>query len=198
MPFVNLIKEDRLAAAIRDRKIQWLAIACLAICAVSFVGAAYFTFEAAKLNLKVAQLEQTKKRIQPYIDQVDRNHAEIEKLRPRMQTLTNAQERTMQWSRILDHLTHNMPEGVWLTRMSCQRLSPTDPVTVSLKGLSTTNEAVGYLILRLEASEDLMDSELVFTQERRTEKGRALEFEIKGSLVGSEPATKRIKEVSGA
>ncbi|MCH8978413.1 MAG: PilN domain-containing protein [Armatimonadetes bacterium] len=197
MPFVNLIKEDRLAAAIRDRKIRLLALACVAISAVSFVGAAYFTFEAARQNSKVAQLEQTKKRIQPYIDQVNKNQAEIDKLRPRMQTLTSAQGRTQQWSRILDHLSHNMPKGVWLTRVSCQRMTPADPVQVSLTGLSTTNEAVGYLIIRLEASEDLQDSELVFTQERRTEKGKALEFEIKGKLVGSAPA-KKTKEADEA
>lgn len=195
MPFVNLIKEDRLAAAIRDRKIRLLALACLSICAMSFVGAAYFTFEATTLNSRVAGLEQTKKRIQPYIDQVNRNQVEIEKLRPRIQTLTSAQQHTLQWSRILDHLTHNMPKGVWLTRISCSRTTPDQPVQVSLKGLSTTNEAVGYLIIRLEASEDLEDSELVFTQERRTENGKALEFEIKGSLVGSAPKkTNEVKE----
>ena len=197
MPFVNLIQEDRLSAAIRGRKVRLLALACISICAVSFVGAAYFTFEAAKLNSRVAQLEQTKKRIQPYIDQVNENQAEIDKLMPRIQTLTSAQDRTLQWSRIMDHLTHNMPQGVWLTRVSCQRMTPADPIQVSLKGFSTTNEAVGYLILRLEASEDLMDSELVFTQERRTEKGRALEFEIKGSLVGSAPP-KKTKEADEA
>ena len=197
MPFVNLIKEDRLSAAIRDRKIRLLAIACLSICAVSFVGAAYFTIEATTLNSRVAGLEQTKKRIQPYIDQVNRNQAEIDKLMPRIQTLTSAQEHTRQWSRILDHLTHNMPEGVWLTRVSCQRMSPANPVEVSLKGLSTTNEAVGYLIIRLEASEDLDESELVYTQERRTEKGKALEFEIKGNLVGSAPP-KTTVEADGA
>ena len=164
---------------------------------MSFVGAAYFTFEAAKQNSKVAQLEQTKQRIQPYIDQVNQNRAEMDKLMPRIQTLTSAQENTLQWSRILDHLTHNMPEGVWLTRVSCQRMTPGEPIQVSLKGLSTTNEAVGYLIIRLEASEDLEDSELVFTQERRTEKGKALEFEIKGNLVGSAPP-KKTKEADGA
>ena len=129
---------------------------------------------------------------------MEKNNAAIGKLSPRISTLTSAQDHTLQWSRILDHLSKNMPEGVWLTGVTCQRQQSGDPVSVAFKGYSQSNEAVGYLIMRLEHSKDLEGNELIYTQERRTEKGRALEFEVKGNLVGSAPEQTKTKEVDAA
>jgi Tfp pilus assembly protein PilN len=198
MPFVNLIKEERLAAAARERQIRMFVLLCVAIGGVSFLGAGFFTFEAARYKSKAASLTKALEDAKPYMKQVEVNKAEIAKLEPKIQTLTNAQQATLQWSRILEHLKGNMPEGVWLTGVTCQRQSPTEPVSVSLKGLSTTQEAVGYLILRVETSKDLENPQLVFTQERRTEKGKALEFEVKGILAGSAPEKPKSKEVDPA
>lgn len=198
MPYVNLIQEDRLAKAARDRKVRALVLSCVIIGGLSFLGAGFFTLEASRLNAQLRVLQQTKKEIQPYIDEVEKNNVEIGKLSPRISTLTSAQDHTSQWSRILDHLSTNMPEGVWLTGVTCQQQQPADPISVAFKGFSTTNEAVGYLILRLEMSKDLEENGLVFTQERRTERGRALEFEVKGNLVGSAPKALKSKEVDVA
>ncbi len=198
MPFVNLIKEDRLAAAARERQIRMFVLLCVAIGGVSFLGAGFFTFEAARYKEKSAALEKALEEAKPYMKQVDANNAEIAKLEPKIDTLTNAQGATLQWSRILEHLKGNMPEGVWLTGVTCQRQSSGEAVQVSLKGLSTTQEAVGYLILRVETSKDLESPQLVFTQERQTEKGRALEFEVKGILAGSAPEKPKSIEVDAA
>lgn len=198
MPFVNLIKEDRLAAVARERQVKMFVLLCGAIAVVSFMGAGFFTFESARYGAKAASLELALEKAKPYLKKVDMNLSEIGKLEPRIHTLTGAQDATMQWSRILDHLRLNMPTGVWLTAVNCQRQSATEPVSVSLKGLSTTQEAVGYLILRVETSRDLENPSLVYTQERLTEKGKALEFEVKGSLVGSAPKEKKTKEVENA
>ncbi|HXH60866.1 MAG TPA: PilN domain-containing protein, partial [Fimbriimonadaceae bacterium] len=155
-------------------------------------------FQAMQVKSKEASLKVALAKAKPYMEKVAANNAEIDKLEPRIQTLTSAQDSTMQWSRILEHLKMNMPEGVWLTSVQCERQSPGQPIKVSFKGLSTTQEGVGYLILRTEQSKDIESPELVYTQERRTEKGRALEFEVKGILAGSAPKKKTTKEVSGA
>jgi Tfp pilus assembly protein PilN len=195
MPFVNLIKEDRLAAAARERQVRMVVLLCLAIGGVSFLGAGFFTFEAARYRAKEASLTKALEDAKPYMKQVEANHTEIAKLEPKIQTLTDAQDATLRWSRILDHLRTNMPQGVWLTGVTCQRQTADAPVSVSLKGLSTTQEAVGYLILRVETSKDIEKPELVFTQERLTEKGKALEFEVKGVLAGTAPEKSKSKEV---
>jgi Tfp pilus assembly protein PilN len=196
MPFVNLIKEDRLAAAARERQVRMFVLLCVAIGGVSFLGAGFFTFEAARQRARVATLEKALEEAKPYMEQVEANHAEIAKLEPKIATLTSAQDATLRWSRILDHMKENMPQGVWLTGVSCQKQSAEAPVSVSLKGFSTSQEAVGYLILRVETSKDIEKPELVFTQERLTEKGKALEFEVKGVLAGTEPEKPKSREVS--
>jgi Tfp pilus assembly protein PilN len=198
MPFVNLIKEDRLAAAAKDRQVRMFVLLCIAIGGVSFMGAGFFTFEAAKYNAKIEAYEQALEEAKPYMGQVARNNTEIGKLEPRIATLTNAQEATLQWSRIMEHFKSNMPDGVWLTAVMCQRQSPGEPVIVSIKGVSTTQEAVSYLILRIQTSDDIENPSLVFTQERRMEKGVALEFEVKGTLKGSAPEVVKTKEVDAA
>jgi Tfp pilus assembly protein PilN len=196
MPFVNLIKEDRLAAAARERQVRMFVLLCVAIGGVSFLGAGFFTFEAGRQKARVVALEKALEDAKPYMKQVEANHTEIAKLEPKIATLTSAQDATLRWSRILEHLHSNMPEGVWLTGVTCQRQTADAPVSVSLKGLSTTQEAVGYLILRIDTSKDIEKPELVFTQERLTEKGKALEFEVKGVLGGTEPEKPKTQEVS--
>lgn len=195
MPIVNLIKEDRLAAAKRDRQIRMFVLGCIGIGAVSFLSAGYFTFEAGRYTVRAAALEKALEEAKPYMKKIEDNKTEIGKLEPRIQTLTKAQEATLQWSHIMQHLRDNMPEGVWLTGVTCQKQNPADPIAVSLKGLSTTQEAVGHLIIRVEMSNDIDNPELVFTQERRTENGKALEFEVKGQLAGSAEESKKSKEV---
>jgi Tfp pilus assembly protein PilN len=171
---------------------------CVAIGGLSFLSAGFFTIDGARQRTKVAALEQALEEAKPYMKQVEANNAEIAKLEPKIKTLSDAQDDTLQWSRILEHLKGNMPEGVWLTGVTCQRQSSGEAIQVSLKGLSTTQEAVGLLILRVQTGKDLENPQLVYTQERLTEKGKALEFEVKGLLAGSAPEKTKSKEVNPA
>lgn len=198
MPSVNLIKEDRLAVAVRERQVRLLLVACAVIGASSFLGAALLAFKTQELNAASKQLVATQAKLEPYISQVDANEASISLMQPKIQTLSEAVERTEQWTRILDHLKGNMPKGVWLTNVMSMRQVKTEPITLTFKGFSTTQEAVGLLILRLELSEDLDGAQLKFTQERRTEEGKALEFEVVAELVGSAPPKPTVKEAGKA
>lgn len=198
MPLVNLIKEDRLARAAKERQVRGLAFMLVAVGALTVLSAGYFTVQTNQENSKVAALEAAFQKAKPFMQQIEDNKSEITRLEPRIQTLTSAQDATKKWYRILDHLKANMPEGVWLTSIQCTKQGPDSGVTLSLKGLSTSQEAVGYLILRVDSSDDIDTPNLVFTQERRTEKGRALEFEVTGLLAGSVPKQQTLTEAKGA
>ena len=198
MPLVNLIKEDRLAAAAKERQVRGFALLLVFVGGLSVLSAGYFTVATSQENARVATLEVAYENAKPFMKQIEDNKSEITRLEPRILTLTSAQESTKKWYRILEHLKSNMPDGVWLTSVQCQKQGPDSGVTLSLKGLSTTQEAVGYLILRVDTSEDIETPNLVFTQERRTEKGRALEFEVTGLLAGSAPKQQGLKEAKGA
>ncbi|MCH7905652.1 MAG: PilN domain-containing protein [Armatimonadetes bacterium] len=194
MPLVNLIKEDRLVAAQRERHVRLLLIACVVIGGGSFLASGLLAFETQKLHTASKQLIAIQEKLEPYLSQVDANEGSISSMQPKIQILSDAVDQTEQWTRILDHLRSNMPNGVWLTSVTCTRMVQTKPITVTLKGYSTTQESVGFLILRLNLSKDLEGTQLKFTQERRTEDGKALEFEVTSELVGSAPPAPTVKE----
>ena len=194
MPLVNLIKEDRLAAAQRERRVRLLLVACVVIGGSSFLATGLLAFETQRLQAASKQLIAIQERLEPYLGQVEANEGSISSMQPKIQILSEAVDQTAQWTRILDHLESNMPNGVWLTSIACTRQVQTEPITVTFKGYSTTQESVGLLILRLNLSDDLDGGQLKFTQERRTEEGKALEFEVTSQLVGSAPPKPTVKE----
>ena len=198
MPLVNLIKEDRLAAAHKERQVRLLLIACVVIGASSFLGSGLLAFESQKLQAAGTQLVATQAKLDPYLGQVDANENSIDQMQPKIQILSDAVDQTKRWARILDHLEINMPDGVWLTSVTCTRMVQTQPITFTLKGFSTSQESVGLLILRLGLSKDLDNAQLKFTQERRTEDGKALEFEVTSDLVGTAPEAPKVKEAGRA
>lgn len=190
MPLINLIQEQRLAAKKNERKNQALLMTCAGVGALAFLGVGYFMFETSRLNAKADTLEQLKVKLEPTIKQVDFNNGEIAKLKPRLETLLQAQKNTEQWSKILDHLTKNTPSGTWLTSIKAAQQDKTKPLVVTVTGLSGSLEAVGMFQIRLEACEQLENASLKYTQERFADNGKQIEFEIQSELVGSKPAEK--------
>ena len=190
MPLINLIQEQRLAAKKSERKNHVLLMTCAGVGALAFLGVGYFMFETSRLNAKADTLEQLKVKLEPTIKQVDFNNTEIGKLKPRLETLLQAQKNTEQWSQILDHLTKNTPSGTWLTSIKASQQDKTKPLVVTVTGLSGSLEAVGMFQIRLEACEQLENASLKYTQERFADNGKQIEFEIQSELVGSKPAEK--------
>lgn len=196
MPFINLIQEQRLAAKKRDSQTRMMVVSTIGVGALAFLAAGFFTYEAHRVQGEVRRLEDQKERLAPVIAQLEKNEDEIKVLEPRLVTLQGAQENTKRWSRIMDYLTVNTPEGIWLTNITCTNNDKSKPIQVNVQGQSQTQESVGAFILRLEAGEDLKNVRLKFTQERNDAKGKALQFEVNCDLVGSgDDQTKKAKEV---
>ena len=85
----------------------------------------------------------------------------------------------------MEHFSHHMPQGVWLTQLRCVQASLTDPVTVELQGMAPTQESVSEFILRLQASEDLENVNLKYTQGDKVQERPMIRFEVSGSIVGT-------------
>jgi len=190
MPLINLIQEQRMLVKAGERRSHVLLMASVGIGALAFLGAGYFTFEASRLNAAANTLEQLKAKLEPTMKLVDANNAEIGKLKPRLETLEQAQKNTEKWTQILQHLTKNTPSGTWLTAIKAAQQDKTKPLIVTVNGLSGSLEAVGMFQLRLEACEQLENASLKYTQERMGDGGKQIEFEIQAELVGSKPAEK--------
>lgn len=195
MPFINLIQEQRLAARAKEQQVRIGLMVTLGVGVVSLLGATALMFDAARLNIRAAALEQKQQDLEPMVAELDINAEEISKLQPRIKTLGEAQGFSAKWSRVLTHLTQNTPPETWLTKVSAFQQDRTKPMMVTFTGVSLTNEKVGALILRLEASEDLEAVTLKYTQPKFVDGGKdQLEFEIEAAMTGTSEEVETVEE----
>ncbi|MCW5936932.1 MAG: PilN domain-containing protein [Fimbriimonadaceae bacterium] len=186
MPMINLIQEQRLAIQEREQKIRALLFATVGLGALAFLCAGFFTFEAARYQVMVMSLSGEKQRLQPQIDKYQANLKEMKELEPRIESLGSAVKATERWFRVMDHLSYNTPNGVWLTQVRSNSNDASKGVVVTVDGYGLTQEQIGELLIRLGTCPDLANVSLKFSQERPIDQQKVLEFEILATLTGTE------------
>ena len=122
----------------------------------------------------------------PYLSGEKKVEKRLAEMGPKVATLENAQAATAKWQRVMEHLTQNTPPGIWLTNVRSTATDPKNPVQVSFTGLSGNQDSVGGYILRLQNCPELGDVNLKFTQEKATQFGPTVEFEISGVVLGTQ------------
>ncbi len=197
MPFINLIHEQRQAIRLQERKTKFAMIGLITSLAVSTSawGLIWLQSEGAKGESQVLQAQVDK--MEPVLKAIEASEMQFNALSPRLTTLQDAAMNTQRWARVLDHLSHHMPSGVWLTQMRCSQTSSTEPIKVELQGMSPNQDAASEFILRLQASEDLDDVNLKYTQGDQVNEKPVIRFEVSGSIVGTAkeaPVTEETKE----
>lgn len=195
MPLINLIQEQRLEARSRQRKIQGAMVGTLGVGALCLVATAALLLDATRLNIQANALEQKKKELEPLIKELNEKEAKLERLTPRLETLETATVDSAKWERVLQHLSVNTPAQTWLTSVKAFQPDPNKPLVLTFNGISTTQEAVGELQLRLEQANDLENAQLRFTQPKFSETGRQFEFEISSEMVGTKAEEETASEV---
>ncbi len=195
MPTINLIKEQRLEARAVQRKLQIAMMSTMGVGALSLLATTFFLFDATRLNLQASALEQKKAELEPILAELQANTDEIEKLKPRLETLEKATKESERWERVLTHLTLNTPQQTWLSSVKAFKQDATTPMVLTFNGVSLTQESVGEFQLRLEQAADLENATLKFTQPKFSDKGRQFEFEISADLVGTKEEAEVAQEV---
>jgi Tfp pilus assembly protein PilN len=185
MPLINLIQEQRQSVKATEAKIRILVFGVAGMGGLTVLATGWLLLQTGLLELRAASLEDRLKKVEPALQAIEANESEIGRLRPRLATLTKAQEGTGKWIDILDHLSRHTPEGVWLTDMRTSQSDPTRPVQVSIKGVGGSQDAIGAFLLRLQASERLERVALKFTQERVNALGEGIEFDVVTYVKGS-------------
>jgi Tfp pilus assembly protein PilN len=182
MPLINLIQEQRLEARKRERQARlfFMGFAASAVLSAGTLG--YILFTAEGLEGQKAALEAQAMKTQPLVKEIDAKEAAYNDLAPRLQTLQEAQDLTLRWSGILEHLSFHTPDQTWLTSMRAAAPDPTQPINISFAGMSARQELVGEYILRLQSCNDLDDVQLKFTGEKLVNMSRNIEFELLANL----------------
>lgn len=185
MPLINLIQEQRQSVRKTEARVRALVFGVAGMGGLTFVVAGWFLLQTGLLELRADSLEDKLKKVEPALTAIESNERAIGQLRPRLATLTKAQEGTGKWVDILDHLSRHTPQGVWLTDMRTSQSDPTKPVQISLKGVGGSQDAIGAFLLRLQSSERLERVALKFTQERVNALGEGIEFDVIAFVKGS-------------
>jgi Tfp pilus assembly protein PilN len=185
MPLINLIQEQRLAARKNEQQARFFFMAFAGSAALSVVALGFLTFLRESAESEQSSLRAKAQKLQPMLDAIAKHQAEYGKLAPRVTTLTDAQETTNRWNRVLAHLSTQTPTETWLTQMRASQPDLKQPVQISFIGLSSRQELIGEFILRMQGSPDLKDVGLKFSQEKNVQFGAQLEFEVSAGLDGT-------------
>lgn len=179
MPTINLIHEQRKAYRQRLKASRlWFmaflgaAVSTGGLTAMLLIGSTSLSGEAKSLQAKTEELT-------PYREAIEQSEKALTELSPRLTTLTTARTDTERWTRILEHMSYVMPTNTWLTGVrSVASNEESAPVEVSLTGMSGQQESVGEFMLRLQSLKDIANVRLRYTEEKKTQFGEGLEFQI--------------------
>lgn len=193
MPNINLIQEKRLAARQKAKQVQFALLGTMGVGAVCVLGAIALFLDATRMNLQAGALEQRKLELEPTLKELEANQAALETMRPRIETLDTARKDSTKWEEVLVYLTTNTPNDTWLTSVKAFKQDVTTPMILTFNGVSTKQEFVGDFQYRLGLCSELENPTLKYTQQKFSDKGQMLEFELtadmKGTVQEAETAT---------
>ena len=189
MPYINLIREHREAARKKENSVRVAFLATVGVGGLAVLIAGGFIVDSTRLTLEANATQEKKARMKPLLDELKKNQDELDQLKPRLETLQQAQSVTLKWGNVLDHLTKNTPEGLWLTAVRSFQQDRTKPLTITFAGMSTSQETIGKMILQLQSSTDIENVQFKGSSERSAEGNtKYYEFEITADLAGSKQA----------
>ena len=185
MPLINLIHEQRQALRANERKGR-IALAGLLASAVVSAGAwGTIWFQSGGAKHEASSLQAEVDKLKPIQQAIQASEIQFNSLSPRLATLQDAAMSTQRWGRVMNHFSHHVPAGVWLTQMKCSQAAITEPVSIELQGLAPSQELASEFILRVQASEDLENVVLKATSGDQINERQMIRFELKGDLVGT-------------
>ncbi len=198
MPYINLIQEQRLQAQKTENQARLFFLSFVACAGLSFCAFAFLMFQNEMLKGEASRLTSKAAKLAPLVKRIASDEDKYAELKPRLDTLQNAQIMTGRWSRILDHLTRQTPDQTWLSSIRCTATDPLKPVSVIFEGMSNQQVLIGDFIERLQSCQDLSNVSLKYTMEKAVNNNKAIDFEIDAEITGTaQPVKDSAKKEEG-
>lgn len=165
-----------------ERKGVLAAIAILGL-AVALIVVQYLsaTRTISQLDQEIQQLNEEKNRLAPIIRQVQEYQAKLAELEEKERLIERLKSQREGPVRMLDALSSELPEFVWLTQLS-QR-GP----TVTIDGMAASYVSIADYIRKLEDSDWFQDVELIDAQVDRRQEQEFTQFQLRTQLVSPQP-----------
>jgi len=156
-------------------------LALLILVALIAVAALYFyqrnTIERESNLLSSAQAE--KKTLQDVVAKLDELEKQRNLFQQKITVITQLQSRQQNAVIIMDELSKNLPNWVWLTEASFSNLE------IRIKGRAVSNNLIADYIYNLEKSPSFNRVNLVSSTQRRIRNNQYLEFSLTATYVGT-------------
>ncbi|MEN6356775.1 MAG: PilN domain-containing protein [Armatimonadota bacterium] len=180
MPSINMIAPRRAEKQRLERDMRRLVLVILAELIIAVGLGGWACTKAYTMRMSINRLDAQIAKLQPVVKEIEQYESATKELTPRMDLLANAKEGTMRWYNSLDKLTQSLASSTYLTRISTATDSSSKDTqsTVSLAGISGSQERVGETILRLQTIPDFEKVDLHFTRKMTSNSQNGFEFEI--------------------
>lgn len=205
MPLINLIHEQRALKAQEWRKSRLALSAFIGANVLMTAIAGTLVLATEQVKSDTARINKGLAKIQPMLKDIEGMKLKLAQLKPRLETLQNAQAQTLRWSDILQHLTKSTPEHLWVTEIRSKTGKSTEGVQFTMHG-RTMNEEVGgdqfgnqrvsELMSRMQTCSSVDKVDLKFTQQDKLNDHAVLTFEILARVAGTveeDPKTSKKK-----
>jgi Tfp pilus assembly protein PilN len=162
---VNLLpKEERIAEPrfnFRTPRARVWIPALIGVAVLLPIGGMYATQRARITSLRadIDQASLEMRRLQPQIDRIEKLVAEREELNLRLSVIQGLCRERYVAVEVMDHLADQVPDHLWLTKMSLS-----GPGQISLEGMTLSNLMVAELMSRMERSEVFQDVALTVAE----------------------------------
>ena len=183
---INLlpVRELQKQSALR----QQLFVFCAILVAVAVGVAVVWWFDVrtiARLQAEKSKLATELERLKPIVDEVSALEKREKLLNARLETIQRLRRNQRGPVRVLDELSRNLPEAVWL-----QAIDESTGV-YQVTGYALTNFAVADLLRNLQRSQELTAVDLVSSEQSVIAAQEIKRFVIRFQRVGepSQPAT---------
>lgn len=167
----------------RKTRVAALAGGCATLLCIFLLGYEWMSANSSEQSL--ADAKQKHARIFPKVEKIDTLTALVSKLEPKMRNLDDAQMATKRWYRILNHLAKNTPPDAWLTQIRSAQTLPTEPVALTIQGMSGGQGSAADMMNRLQASTDYEGVNLNYTSEEVANNMKGIKFELTARVTGT-------------
>lgn len=184
MANINLIATRRAERVSMARLAKGL-VGALGVAVVVGVGiTGYMMIQILAAKNETTQVEAELTKLAPIRKEIEAAENQRKELRPKLDTLTEAQTRTRRWFDILEGLKRSVPDETWLNSVGAEGgIGPDETQSLKINGSTTSQERVGETMIRLSQQAELYKpSELKYTQSVRNAEGEMVEFELTAQL----------------
>jgi Tfp pilus assembly protein PilN len=190
MPSVNMIAPRRADKRRRERDMRRLVVVIIAelIFAVGLGG--WVCTRVLSTSNRIADLNTEISKLKPIVKQIEDYDKAKARLDPKLNLLNQAKDCTLRWYGALDRLTQSMPDSTYLVRINttADDKDKSAPISVSMNGISVSQERVGETMMRLQSIPEFETVKLHHTQDSAASGAPAVEFQIDAAMKGSQPA----------